>query len=77
MIVESSPNATTMMGVSRALPARWLGVVGVVVVGGKPVVGRLGVGVMGGVAMLRRSEGSSRKVVSEETMGAWSASQAR
>ena len=32
---------------------------------------------MGGVTMLRRSDGSSRKAVSEETIGACSASQAR
>ena len=72
MIVESSPNATTMMGVSSALPARWSGLVA----GGK-TVGMLGVGWMGGVTMLRRSEGSSRNPVSEETIGACSASQAR
>ena len=72
MIVESSPNATTIMGVSSALPARW----SEFAVGGKVVV-KLGVVLIGGVAMLRRSDGSSRKAVSEETIGACSASQAR
>ena len=72
MTVESSPNATTITGVSSALPARWLGYAA----GGKAVVG-LGVGLMGGEAMLRRSDGSSRKAVSEETIGACSASQER
>ena len=72
MIVESSPNATTITGVSSALPARWLGYAA-----GRKVAFGLGVGLMGGAAMLRRSDGSSRNAVSEETIGACSASQER